>query len=383
MPVALLGDFRQQFHEDLRREEKRRDWESSRATVEPKIPQIRADVFAVAPPQFALEVEALHFYEARLDSALQSLFHPPPDGMSENSPFLTSRNDVSAQVRARVARVPAEIADLDARCRRLEKLDIELRELDARLKVMQSNRFSLERGQELHERRGDLKRGHEGWQKQREDLSVEVGQLEKSLSELRGQETNLSEAREKMQHGQNIATLAARYRETAARIREAAAVQLREQISLGVGELWTQIVERQREFAALEFDAHWRCFLVRQDGERVAWEDTNTSAGQRQVRMLAFYESLRRLARLKPPLVVDTPLGRLDKEVRANVLDQLYLTGHQSLILSTDSEIDPEGELFQSIGGRLARVYTLHPHGEEDSDNYQVRVSEDYFGRKL
>jgi DNA sulfur modification protein DndD len=115
----------------------------------------------------------------------------------------------------------------------------------------------------------------------------------------------------------------------------------------------------------------------------VAWEDTNTSAGQRQVRMLAFYETLRREARLKPPLVVDTPLGRLDKEVRANVLDRLYLQGHQSLILSTDSEIDPEGQLFKNISGRLARVYTLHPSGEEDSIDYCVRVSGDYFGRTL
>ena len=99
--------------------------------------------------------------------------------------------------------------------------------------------------------------------------------------------------------------------------------------------------------------------------------------------MLAFYETLRREARLKPPLVVDTPLGRLDKEVRASVLDRLYLRGHQSLILATDSEIDPESPLFASITDRLARVYTLHPHGEEGSINYQVRVESDYFGRTL
>lgn len=162
-----------------------------------------------------------------------------------------------------------------------------------------------------------------------------------------------------------------------------AAVQLREKISQGVGALWTQIVERGREFSGIEFDQNWRCFLVRQDGERVAWEDTNTSAGQRQVRMLAFYETLRREARLKPPLVFDTPLGRLDKEVRASVLDQLYLRGHQSLILSTDSEIDPDGALYRNISDRLARVYTLHPHGEEGGIDYQVRVSSDYFGKPL
>jgi DNA sulfur modification protein DndD len=99
--------------------------------------------------------------------------------------------------------------------------------------------------------------------------------------------------------------------------------------------------------------------------------------------MLAFYEALRRLAKLVPPLVVDTPLARLDKEVRANVLDKLYLSGHQSIILPTNSEVDPEGPLFDRIRNCLARVYTLHPHGKPDSTNYEVRITSDYFGHEL
>jgi len=89
------------------------------------------------------------------------------------------------------------------------------------------------------------------------------------------------------------------------------------------------------------------------------------------------------LAKLVPPLIVDTPLARLDKEVRANVLDQLYLSGHQSIILSTNAEIDPDGELFDRVGNRLARVYTLHPHGKADSPNYEVRITNDYFGHDV
>jgi hypothetical protein len=76
-------------------------------------------------------------------------------------------------------------------------------------------------------------------------------------------------------------------------------------------------------------------------------------------------------------------LGRLDKEVKDSVLDQLYLTGHQTLILTTNSEIDPEGPLFERIRDKLARVYTLHPHGQEGSIDYEVRVTADYFGREL
>ncbi|MCI0622783.1 MAG: hypothetical protein L0387_14170, partial [Acidobacteria bacterium] len=111
--------------------------------------------------------------------------------------------------------------------------------------------------------------------------------------------------------------------------------------------------------------------------------DTNTSAGQRQVRMLAFYEALRRLAKLVPPLVVDTPLARLDKEVRANVLDQLYFSGHQSIILTTNSEVDPEGPLFERVRDRVARVFTLNPHGKPESGDYEVRITDDYFGHDL
>jgi hypothetical protein len=53
------------------------------------------------------------------------------------------------------------------------------------------------------------------------------------------------------------------------------------------------------------------------------------------------------------------------------------------MILTTNSEIDPDGPLFERIQDKLARVYTLHPHGREDSDNYEVRVTNDYFGKKL
>jgi DNA sulfur modification protein DndD len=187
----------------------------------------------------------------------------------------------------------------------------------------------------------------------------------------------------KAKQGQTLMALAARYREAATDIRTRAAEQLRKKISEHVGELWVEITERQHEFLGMDFDKNWGCSLFRRDGKMASWEDTNTSAGQRQVRMLAFYEALRRLAKLVPPLVVDTPLGRLDKEVKNSVLDQLYLTGHQTIILTTNSEIDPDGLLFERIQSKLARVYTLHPHGREDSTNYEVRVTNDYFGRQL
>lgn len=382
MPVALLGDYRRELHDDLIREEKRREWESSKATVEPKIPQVKRDVFEDAPPEYRLADDAYAFYTERLERALHRLFHPPPEGMAE-SVFVTDRNDRSAQIRARLTTVTNSLRGIAELCAQVESVDANLREMDTRIRQLRQDTTAMKLGEELHQKRGQLTTQCEHLEKQRDDLNRQIQTLEGKLQELRREETNQTVLADKAKQGQTLIAMAARYREAAAEIRVRAADQLRRKISEHVGELWVEITERQREFLGMDFDKNWGCWLSRRDGKKASWEDTNTSAGQRQVRMLAFYEALRRLAKLVPPLVVDTPLGRLDKEVKDSVLDQLYLTGHQTIILTTNSEIDPESPLFERIQNKLARVYTLHPRGREDSANYEVSVTNDYFGRRL
>ncbi len=379
MPIALLGDYRKELHSYLVREEKRRDWESSRAAVEPKIPQVKDDVFENVPPEFALKDDFQAFYLERLEKALYRLFHPPPEGMSDSA-YAAERNDVSAQIRARLASHGASLRNIAELCTNVERLDAKLREIDQSLKRLQQNSAALARGNELHGQRGEYTEKRNQFSKRLSELSSEIKLLEEKITELKREETNQRELAEKVEKGQSLAALAARYREAAGDIRDRAAIQLREQIANRVGELWIDFTERGREFASMEFDKLWNCILRRRDGSKVSWDEINASAGQRQVRMLAFYEALRRLAKLIPPLVVDTPLGRLDREVKESVLDQLYLTGHQSIILTTNSEIEPDGPLFNRVKDRIARAYTLHPHGEKDSQDYEVRVTNDYFG---
>jgi DNA sulfur modification protein DndD len=382
LPVSLLGSYRKELHNALIAEEHRREWESAKSTVEPKIPQVKQDVFGNPPEDFTLRPDIESFYMKRLEDALHKLFHPPPEGMPDRI-YVADRNDTSAQIRARLAVNQSDLGDLAEMCLSIEMMDVELRELNQKLKQMQQNTAAFKRGAELHEKRGKLLADRERISKRLKEIEAETASKEVELADLKRQESIQQEIANKAERGESLAALATRYREAVGEIRSRAAIQMRRQISEEVGRLWVEITEREREFAGMEFDSHWQCWLVRRDGKKVTWEETNTSAGQRQVRMLAFYEALRRLAKLVPPLVVDTPLARLDKEVRANVLDQLYLSGHQSIILSTNAEIDPEGLLFDRIRDRLARAYTLHPHGKPDSLNYEVRITSDYFGHDL
>ncbi len=380
IPVALLGGFRSELYNYLQQEEKRREWDTSKSAVEPKIPQVKRDVFDGVPASYTLHPDFEKFYATRLEEALRRMFNPPPDGMSA-SVFVTDRSDISAQIRARLSSVGASLSGLVEICAKLDKFESEARELDQQIKQLSQNTAALAEGGKLHAKRGELTATLAQIESSRGDLKAQIQRLELDLKELRGEETKLTEQAQKGEKGQSIALRAAAYREAVSDIKSRAATQLRKSISKQVGELWVEITERGREFKGMDFDNHWTCSLVGNDGRRTPWEETNASAGQRQVRLLAFYEALRRLARLVPPLVVDTPLGRLDKEVKNAVLDRLYLSGHQSIILSTNSEIDPAGELFDHVKDRLARVYTLHPHGEETSPDYEVRISNDYFGR--
>lgn len=382
MPLALLGKYRRDFHDYLMREEKRREWENSKATVEPKIPQVKRDVFASVPKEYGLADDAFAFYSDRLERALHRLFHPPPEGMAE-SIFATDRSDRSAQIRSRLSSGTNSLRGVADLCAKVEAVDANLRKLDTQLRQLKQDAAAMDLGAKLHHDRGSLTAQIANLEDTKKDLNLNLQSLETKLKELKREETNLTALTVKARQGQTLISLAARYREASTEIQARAADQLRHQISEHVGDLWVRISERQREFLGMEFDRNWNCFLLGREGKRATWEDTNTSAGQRQVRMLAFYEALRRLAKLAPPLVVDTPLGRLDKEVKDSVLDQLYLTGHQTIILTTNSEIDPDGPLFERIQDKLARVYTLQPCGRDGSENYEVEVTTDYFGRKI
>ena len=381
MPVALMGDYRRELQIDLIREEKRREWESSRATVEPKIPQVKRDVFEKAPPEHRLAEDVYAFYADRLEKALHRLFHPPPEGMAE-SIFITDRNDRSAQIRDRLATATNSLPGVVELCERVESVGADLRELGGKIRQLKQDAGTMELGAKLHKRRGELTVECDHLENRKKEVEQRILTLESELQEQKREETNLTNLETKGRQGKNLTVLAASYREATKEIRIRAAEQLREKISEYVGELWTEITERRREFLGMKFDENWSCWLLGRNGEKSSWEDANTSAGQRQVRMLAFYEALRRLAKVAPPLVVDTPLGRLDKEIRNSVLDRLYLTGHQTIILTTNSEIDPDGLLFGRIHERFGRVYTLHPYEQGDSVNYEVRVSNDYFGRR-
>jgi DNA sulfur modification protein DndD len=87
-------------------------------------------------------------------------------------------------------------------------------------------------------------------------------------------------------------------------------------------------------------------------------EKADLSAGEKQLFAVGFIYALAQLSGARMPLVIDTPLGRLDKEHRRRfVAGFLPTASHQVIILSTDTEI--VGALYEDVEPLLKHHYEL------------------------
>ncbi len=82
------------------------------------------------------------------------------------------------------------------------------------------------------------------------------------------------------------------------------------------------------------------------------------SAGEKQIYAVAVLWALRLVSGRSLPIIVDTPLGRLDNDHRERLVQHYFpQASHQVVLLSTDTEID--ADLYADLAPTIARAYHL------------------------
>lgn len=82
------------------------------------------------------------------------------------------------------------------------------------------------------------------------------------------------------------------------------------------------------------------------------------SAGEKQIYAISILEALGRTSGRKLPIIIDTPLGRLDSHHRDKLVENYFPNAsHQVVILSTDTEIDKN--YINMIQDDIARTYEI------------------------
>lgn len=108
----------------------------------------------------------------------------------------------------------------------------------------------------------------------------------------------------------------------------------------------------------------------------VATPKNRLSAGEKQIFAIAMLEALGKTSGRNLPVIIDTPLGRLDSAHRANLLEAYFpQASHQVIILSTDTEVDQR--FYQGLRPHISHAY----HLVFDEEDGCTRVSSGYFFR--
>ena len=99
------------------------------------------------------------------------------------------------------------------------------------------------------------------------------------------------------------------------------------------------------------------------DGNRIGM--SSISSGMKQLSATSLLWALKAVSGINVPVVIDTPLGRIDLMHQANLLKSYYpKVGEQVIILPTDSELDDRKRSI--IKPYISREFFLeNPEGKE------------------
>ena len=143
------------------------------------------------------------------------------------------------------------------------------------------------------------------------------------------------------------------------------------------GELTRCFNELSRKRLPREISINPNTFQVtiRDDHDRVISKQ-ELSAGEKQIYAISVLWALGKVSGRPLPMVIDTPLARLDRDHR-RLLGTRYFpsASHQVIILSTDTEID--SDFIPLLGNSVARSYEL----SFDSVSQSTHVKEGYFAK--
>jgi DNA sulfur modification protein DndD len=121
---------------------------------------------------------------------------------------------------------------------------------------------------------------------------------------------------------------------------------------------YTRLNRKQHQYLSAKIDSEtFDVELINQQGQLIHRQ--SLSAGEKQIYAIAILEALGKTSGRQLPIIIDTPLGRLDSEHRDKLIKYYFpLASHQVIILSTDTELD-QHYFVPDLNRHIAHSYQI------------------------
>lgn len=375
LPFHLVArDLMEGLSKQVQEEIARDSWDARKRNLEPEKAKFIGTFYATTEPPLSPELTADQeaALQSRLNAAWESLFYPMPAGCAEVvvHEYLGSKRAALLQAMNGLRMGAQDVLGLVAKRESLQK---KIRELVNRYTKIEG----VDRDGSLAKLNGELTAVNATLdQRQRE-----LGDIERLMSGLKGtidQERALyAREHEKFVQANPVKSMVGRAERVCNLINELIpqlyALKV-EQLAEAMTGVYKKLAHK-RQVNRIHIDESGKTTILSKEGEEIPFDK---SAGENQVFATALLAGLADISGIDAPLVVDTPLGRLDSTHRANILKYWVSDKkRQVILLSQDKEIDRE--TYAAMEPNVGMTYLLQ-HAEIGSGvGRTTAIENDYF----
>lgn len=355
LALALSGlDLRNSVKVRLLSEGVRERWESGKDQGDTNLERFLASVnISMQEIDPALTVGQRDGVLDSARGAWEKLWYPPPENCSEDylHPYLNELErskviDRLGELDELGAPAIVELLDtISANEEALKRLQDEVTRTEAVAPHVDTKRERLSQvGGEIQE------------------YDQEIGALRREMTSLESQinqkNTELTKLSSQLDQAAPSARRAARANKVAQVVDEIVAKAVPSQIDAIAAAMTTahrSMAHKKDLVERIAIDENCDVKLLNNDGVDLRGYDL--SAGEKQIFTQALISAVSSVSGRGFPMVVDTPLGRLDIEHRKGVLNHLVQREHQVILLSTNTEV--VGEYLREIAPHVQKKYLV------------------------
>lgn len=372
MPSRLLSDFKNQLRSELLLSQ----WQNECKSLQPKREKFLFELLEKVDPKFSpsLTKEQEDILKLRIEAAWESLFLPPPPDSAEEVKHDYLHDELKKKALA-------FLGGLSVGQKEIHNLINSKNELEGRIDEI-SKRISRVEGIDRDGTLAELKN-------KLNDLIAEIDQLEalqgNSQREIASLEAIVHQTKAKLENEKQRQDASSPVRsiiEKSERTRNAIEELIPSLFPLKVKQLSSAMTKVYKNLAhksqvsKIVIDNDGTTKILSDNGKELSFD---RSAGENQIFATALIAGLAEVSKIRAPLVVDTPLGRLDSKHRKNIFD--FWTGdgtRQVILLSQDEEISSSH--IQTIKKNVCKTYLLEHTDVGDGIGRTVAVEDKYFG---
>jgi DNA sulfur modification protein DndD len=373
LSLAITGhSLRRRTKVQLRKESVRDDWESGKIQGNKGLDRFLAtfkdSAATIAPPLLEVQLEGV---SERIRTSWEALWYPPPADCAEavRHGYLQGGDRVRAlehlgQIDKMGSTQILQILDnISSRQSQLERVQGELSRTQGIGPELDTKRTSL---REINDDLSKKNREAGALKDAEMALSAQVDNLNKEIA-------RLTARMDQRQPENRRAAMALRVAAMIDELVEEAVPGQIDAVAAAMTSAHKQMAHKQDLVRTIEIDGECNLRLLSHKNRDL--RELDLSAGEKQIFTQSLISAIASVSGRAFPLMIDTPLGRLDREHRLRVLSHLAKRDGQVILLSTNTEVVDES--LDVIQSHILKSFRIKH--EQNGDVGQSWVTEGYF----